>query len=679
MSAVAAVGRGDRPATAARAASRRAALPTAGIALILLLAGSLLPLWAMVLHAPQYTNGLRLIVDGGGIHGDVDEINALNHYIGMSVITADQFPEAALFYPAVVAIALGLVLVPFVPWRVFRWLVVFGSWALPLVFLAALQYHLYVFGHSLNPEAAFRLPAFTPRAVGPTVVMNFNVTAWPGIGLMLLLASACVLTWGPRLATRLRRLATARAAAAGLVAAGVVATAAGGALAAHRLASPPSGAAAFDLERAVAVAAPHAVIEVPPGHYRGPIVLRRPVTLRAQPGAVIDGQRRGNVVVIAGDDVTLEGFVIRGSALAFSSEASGVVVSGARAVVRANWIEDVLFGIYLAGAHGALIEGNRVSTADLPMERRGHAIYLWRVQGSRLVGNTVLRGKDGIYVSFSDDNVVERNTVTGSRYGIHYMYAHRNVFRANAFLDNVVGAAVMYSTDVTLDGNTFAGSRSMAAGAGLIFKDADRLLVRGNRVVRNRFGMEFENTPASIDSWVRVERNVVAFNDVGFSLMSTAAITATENVIIENLRAVQSRGVVRAGVNRWAVAGRGNHWGDYAGFDAAGDGIGDIAYRRTDLLEGLADRTPALQAFLFTPAHLALELAARVMPLVRAAPVVEDPSPLMRPPAEAAAAWMPAGDPTAGPPDAGLRWVGVALLVPAVAGVLAIRSPRRDL
>jgi nitrous oxidase accessory protein len=403
------------------------------------------------------------------------------------------------------------------------------------------------------------------------------------------------------------------------------------------------------------------------------------VTLRARGAATIDGEGRGDVVVITGDDVVLEGFAVRGSALAFSREASGVVVRGARAVLRDNRIEDVLFGIYLAGARDAVIEGNRVSTADLPVERRGHALYLWRAHRNRIRANAIQRGKDGIYVSFSDDNQIEANSVTGCRYGIHYMYASRNIFRRNVFRDNIVGAAVMYSSDVTLDANVFEGSRSSAAGAGLIFKDADRLLVRGNRVVRNRYGMEFDNTPATIGSWVRVERNLIAFNEVGFSLMSTAAIDASENVIVENLRTVQARGAVRADASRWAAGGRGNHWGDYAGYDASADGIGDIPYRRTDLLEDLADRAPALQAFLFTPAHLALETAARVMPLVRADPVVEDPAPLMRPPADITQQPGPtlvAGG--AGPAGTGpaLSWVGVVLMLPALVGVLSLRPAR---
>ncbi|MDR7480909.1 MAG: nitrous oxide reductase family maturation protein NosD [Armatimonadota bacterium] len=665
----------------------------AGAALVLLLAGGALPLWRMTLYAPQYPQGLRLVIDGRGLRGDVDEINALNHYIGMRQLPggerpvlyrgeeddeaqAEAIPELALFFPSVALLALGMALTAVVPWRWLRRLVVAGAWTLPVVFLADLQYRLYVYGHTLDPEAAIRLPRFTPRVLGPTSVMNFNVTALPGPGLVLLVLSALVLTVGPAMRTgRPTRLAArllATAATLLVVAVAVAAPWAPAHATTPGVAPTATAAPAFDLAAAVAAAPTGAVIEVPPGTYSGPLVLTRPVTLRGRGWPVIDGGRRGHVVVITGPEVRLEGFVVRGSALAYSSEAAGIVVQGARAVVRGNRIEDVLFGLYLAGASDAVVEQNTIATADLPLERRGHAVYLWRVRGARLRDNRITRGKDGFYFSFSADTQVEGNTVTGCRYGIHYMYANGNAFVDNVFVDNAVGAAVMNSTDVRLVGNTFQGSRSAATGVGLILKDADRVLVRGNRIVGNATGIEVENAPAASDGWVRLEQNLIAFNGVGFSLMSTAAITATGNAIVENLRPVQPRGALRAEANRWSEGGRGNYWSDYAGFDADGDGVGDVPYSRADVLEDLVARAPALQALLFTPAHHALETAARLAPLVRGAPLLVDPAPLVRPPVPGA---LPV--PEHGARDrTGILWVGLGLLLPGVAAAAA-RSQRR--
>ncbi len=663
---------------------RRRPRAVAGAALLTLLIGTMLPLWTMTLHAPQYPKGLRLIIDGRGVRGDVDELNSLNHYIGMPPIQTAGIPEVRLFVPGVALVAVGLLAWGILQWRALRGLVLLGAWALPVVFLADLQWRLYQFGHSLDPGAAFRLPAFTPRVLGSTVVMNFNVTASPGVGLVLFALSALVFTVGPwlSLARGTRRPAMATVVATALLGALYAATPAVPRAAAQAPAAAPNipaagphvAAVGLDLARVIAAAPDGATIEVPPGRYPGPLVLARPVTLRGKGRPVIDGGGRGDVVVITGADVRLEGFVIRGSALAYSREAAGVVIRGARAVVRGNQIEEVLFGVYLAGADDAVVEDNTIATADLPVERRGHAVYLWKAQRVRLIGNRITRGKDGIYISFSDGNVVEGNTVTGCRYGIHYMYSNANTFHANTFRDNAVGAAVMNSTDVVLVGNTFEGSRSTATGVGLVFKDADRLTIRENRIVRNHVGLEFDNAPSTSDGWVRLHGNLIAFNAVGLSLMSTAAIAATENTIVENLRPVEPRGAVRAGANRWAQGGRGNYWSDYTGFDLAGDGIGDVPYQRTDVLEDLTAREPALQVFLFTPAHRAVEAASRLVPLVRTAPVVADPSPLMRPPASSRA---PAPSPRGhSPRGLSLLWTSLGLLTGALAGVVAIRGRR---
>jgi nitrous oxidase accessory protein len=663
--------------------SRLHLIVMAATAAALLVAGAALPLWTMTLHAPQYPEGISLSIDGRGIHGDVSEINNLNHYIGMRPLplpnTSDDddsgesvgevFPELNLFVPGIAALAAAMLLYPFLRSKWFRWVAIAGAWAPPVAFLADLQWRLYVFGHTLNPQAAFRLPPFTPKVIGSTVVMNFDVTAWPGPGLFLFVLSALLLTFGPRIrvSSCLRRRAVAAAAGLALatIATGLPPTEASG---------TPTGSprATFDLAAAVAAAAPGAVIMVPPGRYPGPVVLSRPITLLGEGYPVIDGGRRGDVFVITAPNVRVEGFEIRGSALAYSSEAAGIVVRGDRAVIRRNRVTDVLFGVYLAGTTGTIVEDNTIATADLPVERRGHAVYLWKARDVQVRGNRITRGKDGLYISFSDRITVANNTITGCRYGIHYMYSNNTAFVANQFKDNAVGGAVMNSTDVTLRGNSFEGSRSLETGVGLIFKDVDRVLMSHNRVVRNRVALEFENAPSAPDGWIRVERNVIAFNETAFWLMSTAAITATENALIENLRQVQSRGAVRADANRWWVGGRGNYWSDYTGFDAAGDGIGDVPYRRSDLLEDLADRVPALQAFLFTPAHHAVDTAARMLPIVATRPVVEDRWPLMRPPAAGATVASP--EPASG---ARVLWVGVGLLVPAMAGLVTLR-PRRS-
>ena len=80
---------------------------------------------------------------------------------------------------------------------------------------------------------------------------------------------------------------------------------------------------------------------------------------------------------------------------------------------------------------------------------------------------------------------------------------------------------------------------------------------------------------------------------------------------------------------RWSREGRGKSWGEYRGYDADGDGIGDVSHRVEATVNALIQRNPLIQAFLYTPAHLALEAAARMFPLFRQAPLLVDEQPLM--------------------------------------------------
>ena len=51
------------------------------------------PIWRIDLWAPQYPEGLVLQIFHDSFTGNVDQINGLNHYIGMATIHNEMFPE----------------------------------------------------------------------------------------------------------------------------------------------------------------------------------------------------------------------------------------------------------------------------------------------------------------------------------------------------------------------------------------------------------------------------------------------------------------------------------------------------------------------------------------------------------------------------------------------------------
>jgi nitrous oxidase accessory protein len=126
-----------------------------------------------------------------------------------------------------------------------------------------------------------------------------------------------------------------------------------------------------------------------------------------------------------------------------------------------------------------------------------------------------------------------------------------------------------------------------------------------------------------------VAHNLMAGKEVGLALQSNAALTATGNRIADNLADVRPLGRQLSAAMRWSRDGRGNSWSQYRGFDANGDGVGDVPHRVQEAMDALIRRNSLVQAFLYTPAHAALEAAGRMFPLYQHQPLLVDAHPLM--------------------------------------------------
>jgi len=607
----------------------------AGCALVaaaLMAVAAFLPLWSMTLLAPQYPGGLVLSAYGTRMEGDLREINALNHYVGIAVIRPETLLEMKLFPYAMAALVIGIVVAAFIAnRRLLRIPVLLAAWAAPVLMLVDLQWWLYRYGHDLSPDAAIRLEPFTPKVIGTTQVINFHTEAMVDVGFWLMVGAALLLTVGPATIRFVREswnnTGTAATAAilvvlfGGLVASPSPAIAAGG-----------SAAPSMSIATMLAEAAPGATVLVPAGTYHESLVIDRPVTLVADGPVVIDGGRQGDVVQITASDVTLRGFVVQGSARAVVGEPTGIRVSGHRATLESNLVHDVLYGVILDSSDGHVVRGNDISSVlEFPSERRGHALYLWYTVGNLVTDNVIHHAKDGIFLGFTEDSVIEHNLVTNVRYGLHTMYANDLILRGNRFIDNVAGASLMYSRGLQVIDNEFSGNRSPASGFGLLFKDMDDVLLSGNRIHHNRLGLTSDGSPRTPGAYVTLTGNLIGYNQIAIELFTNASLTLVENSFIGNLQQVESRGGSLENRNTWSVNGRGNYWDDYYGYDATGDGIGDIEYRYLGAFDDLVARAPEVRAYSFTIARTAIDMASRWFPVYQPEPRVVDPYPLMSP------------------------------------------------
>ncbi|HEX5216097.1 MAG TPA: nitrous oxide reductase family maturation protein NosD, partial [Vicinamibacterales bacterium] len=478
------------------------------------------------------------------------------------------------------------------------------------------------FGHTLNPKAPIRLKAFTPLVLGQTTMGNFVSSAMVSTGFWCLLGACLLLVAAPYLARRYN----AQPRGAGIKSKAATATAA-----ALFLIAPAMPSAQLDqsLQARLDAAPRGATVVVPAGVYRGPIVIRGPLAVVAEAGAVIDGGGTGSVVTIEGRDVTLRGFTIRNSGRNVTEEAAGITMSGDGHRVEANRIEDVYFGIHLVGGTGAMVRNNIIEPGERHGARPGHGISAWHLDDSEISGNRIAQARDGIYLSFTTRVVVAGNAVTWCRYGLHSMYSQDARFEGNEVVANLLGAALMNSDRLVFRGNRIQRHREGPAAYGILLKDIGDLVADGNLILSNRVGIYAEGVSSNPEREAVFTQNVVAGNDVGFALQSTAALTVSGNRIAENLTDVRALGRQLSSGMRWSRDGRGNSWGQYRGFDADHDGVGDVPYRLEDAMDALVRRNDAIQAFLYTPAHLAVETAARMFPQFRQAPILVDQFPLM--------------------------------------------------
>jgi copper chaperone NosL len=158
-----------------------------------------LPIWQMKLWAPQYPEGLSLVIYANTIKGDLQKINLLNHYVGMKHITPNDFREFE-FMPQLLTLFGVMALLAGLTNR--RWVAALG-WLLFTAFAAYMFYDyaqwLYHYGHDLDPRAPYKIGDISPPLIGFKRMANFRVLSLPGAGTLLLgfawLLGPLVLYW----------------------------------------------------------------------------------------------------------------------------------------------------------------------------------------------------------------------------------------------------------------------------------------------------------------------------------------------------------------------------------------------------------------------------------------------------------------------------------------------------
>ncbi len=156
------------------------------------------PMWRIDLQAPQYPEGLRMLIYANKLAGNVDIINGLNHYIGMKTLHDKDFPEFKILPWIIVFFSLAFIVAGIFAKR--KWMNILLILFVAFGILAMVDFWRweYDYGHNLNPNAAIIVPgmAYQPPLIGFKQLLNFGAYSVPDIGGWIFVAVGAILLFG---------------------------------------------------------------------------------------------------------------------------------------------------------------------------------------------------------------------------------------------------------------------------------------------------------------------------------------------------------------------------------------------------------------------------------------------------------------------------------------------------
>ncbi|SFR34911.1 hypothetical protein SAMN04490243_0907 [Robiginitalea myxolifaciens] len=169
----------------------------------LLLGLYFLPLWNIMLGAPQYPEPLGMNIHIDGIRGvnefDIQNIDGLNHYIGMRTLPKDEDMWEFSVFPIIVGFMsiLGILfgLLGAYGKLTFHWFFIWFVLMSVLGVLGIYDFNAWMidYGTNLDPKAIMKLTNpdgtpinYKPPLFGHVKMLNFDVTSFPAKGAWLM-------------------------------------------------------------------------------------------------------------------------------------------------------------------------------------------------------------------------------------------------------------------------------------------------------------------------------------------------------------------------------------------------------------------------------------------------------------------------------------------------------------
>ncbi len=381
------------------------------------------------------------------------------------------------------------------------------------------------------------------------------------------------------------------------------------------------------LQDAIDRAKPGSKIILPPGTYKGAIVITKPLSIVSEDPknkAVIDAGGKGTVVSVKSSYVTLKDLKIVNSGNRNEKLDSAIrVENAAHCEISGCEIKECLFGIDLQMVKDSIVVGNLISSKNLELGLRGDGIRLWSSSNNVIRDNKLINSRDFV-VWYSHGNKIIHNYGRNNRYSLHFMYAGRNLIEDNYFELNSVGMFFMYSKDSIAKNNIVKSSQG-ATGMGIGLKDVSNFTITGNKIVYCAIGIYIDRSPFDPQSHNIIQSNRILYNAEAFHFHSLSE----HNIIRDNIIAGNIEDVINdseeVAIDRNEIEE--NFWDSYEGFDRNKDGIGDTPHRVYQYADQIWMYNPDVKFFYASPVMTLLNFLAKLAPFTKPRFLFEDPKP----------------------------------------------------
>jgi nitrous oxidase accessory protein len=328
----------------------------------------------------------------------------------------------------------------------------------------------------------------------------------------------------------------------------------------------------------------HDTILIKKGTYKEfDLKVNKPLTIIGEDYPVIDGERKGEIITITSDDVTLDGLFIINVGTSYTEDYAAVrVIKSKNFVIQNLVLEKLFFGIYLEKSNYGKVYHNKIVGDAKEEYNSGNGIQLWYSHHIDVDQNIITHVRDGIYLEFSNFCTITNNSSSYNvRYGLHFMFSNDDLYQSNNFQNNGAGVAVMFSKRIRMVENTFQDNWG-SASYGLLLKEINDSEITGNVFKSNTTGINIEGSN-------RIDYKNNDFITNGWAIKSRGACY-TNHFIGNNFLYNSFDLAYNSKLNDNKFEG--NYWSNYTGYDLDKNGVGDVPYRPVKLFSYVVNRTP---------------------------------------------------------------------------------------